>query len=92
MACGPLLNDIEKGEILAFFDSGLNRTEIARKIGPSRNVVANFLGVPDEYGIKNKTHSNSINLRPIAISDRGIISMAKTDLGNTLAVSRWLTK
>uniref|UniRef100_A0A1I7X3D8 HTH_Tnp_Tc3_1 domain-containing protein n=1 Tax=Heterorhabditis bacteriophora TaxID=37862 RepID=A0A1I7X3D8_HETBA len=47
-----LLTDIEKAEILAFSDVGLNRTEIARKIGRSRNVVANFLRAPDEYGIK----------------------------------------
>uniref|UniRef100_A0A1I7X8V1 ZZ-type domain-containing protein n=1 Tax=Heterorhabditis bacteriophora TaxID=37862 RepID=A0A1I7X8V1_HETBA len=52
VARGFLLNDIEKAEILAFSDVGLNRTEIARKIGRSRNVVANFLKAPDEYGIK----------------------------------------
>uniref|UniRef100_A0A1I7X3K3 HTH_Tnp_Tc3_1 domain-containing protein n=1 Tax=Heterorhabditis bacteriophora TaxID=37862 RepID=A0A1I7X3K3_HETBA len=52
VARGFLLNDIEKAEILAFSDVGLNRTEIARKIGRSRNVVANFLRAPDEYGIK----------------------------------------
>uniref|UniRef100_A0A1I7WSM4 HTH_Tnp_Tc3_1 domain-containing protein n=1 Tax=Heterorhabditis bacteriophora TaxID=37862 RepID=A0A1I7WSM4_HETBA len=52
MARGSLLNDIEKGEILAFSDAGLNRTDIARKIGHSRNTVANFMRAPGEYGIK----------------------------------------
>uniref|UniRef100_A0A1I7WR31 HTH_Tnp_Tc3_1 domain-containing protein n=1 Tax=Heterorhabditis bacteriophora TaxID=37862 RepID=A0A1I7WR31_HETBA len=35
MARGSLLNNIDKGEVLAFFDAGLNRTEISRKIGHS---------------------------------------------------------
>uniref|UniRef100_A0A1I7XC76 HTH_Tnp_Tc3_1 domain-containing protein n=1 Tax=Heterorhabditis bacteriophora TaxID=37862 RepID=A0A1I7XC76_HETBA len=39
MACGSLLDDIEKGKILPFPD-------IAREIGRSRNVVANFLRAP----------------------------------------------
>uniref|UniRef100_A0A1I7XJQ7 HTH_Tnp_Tc3_1 domain-containing protein n=1 Tax=Heterorhabditis bacteriophora TaxID=37862 RepID=A0A1I7XJQ7_HETBA len=52
MARGSLFNDIEKGPILTFFDAGLNRTEIAREIGRSRNVVTNFLRAPDKYGIK----------------------------------------
>uniref|UniRef100_A0A1I7W8N1 HTH_Tnp_Tc3_1 domain-containing protein n=1 Tax=Heterorhabditis bacteriophora TaxID=37862 RepID=A0A1I7W8N1_HETBA len=52
MARDSLLNDIEKGENLAFSDARLSRTEIARKIGCSGNVVANFLRVPGEYGIK----------------------------------------
>uniref|UniRef100_A0A1I7X482 HTH_Tnp_Tc3_1 domain-containing protein n=1 Tax=Heterorhabditis bacteriophora TaxID=37862 RepID=A0A1I7X482_HETBA len=52
MARGSLLNDIEKENILPFSDAGLNQTEIAREIGRSRNVVANFLIAPDEYGSK----------------------------------------
>uniref|UniRef100_A0A1I7WFU8 HTH_Tnp_Tc3_1 domain-containing protein n=1 Tax=Heterorhabditis bacteriophora TaxID=37862 RepID=A0A1I7WFU8_HETBA len=53
MARGSLLNDIDKGKISAFSDAELNRTEIARKIGCSGNVVANFLRVP-EWGKANK--------------------------------------
>uniref|UniRef100_A0A1I7XE08 HTH_Tnp_Tc3_1 domain-containing protein n=1 Tax=Heterorhabditis bacteriophora TaxID=37862 RepID=A0A1I7XE08_HETBA len=52
MARGSLFNNIEKGKILIFSDVGLNRTEIAREIRRYRNVVANFLTAPDEYGIK----------------------------------------
>uniref|UniRef100_A0A1I7XJZ2 HTH_Tnp_Tc3_1 domain-containing protein n=1 Tax=Heterorhabditis bacteriophora TaxID=37862 RepID=A0A1I7XJZ2_HETBA len=52
MARGSLLNDIAKGNILAFSDAGLNRTEITREIGRSRNVPVNFLRAPGEYGIK----------------------------------------
>uniref|UniRef100_A0A1I7XRE5 HTH_Tnp_Tc3_1 domain-containing protein n=1 Tax=Heterorhabditis bacteriophora TaxID=37862 RepID=A0A1I7XRE5_HETBA len=52
MARGSLLNDIEKGEILAFSDARLNLMKIARKIGRSRNVVANFLRASGEYGVK----------------------------------------
>uniref|UniRef100_A0A1I7WFP9 HTH_Tnp_Tc3_1 domain-containing protein n=1 Tax=Heterorhabditis bacteriophora TaxID=37862 RepID=A0A1I7WFP9_HETBA len=49
-----LPNDIKKGKILTFSDAGLNRTEIAREIGRSRNVVANFLRAPGKYGIKKR--------------------------------------
>uniref|UniRef100_A0A1I7WWM1 HTH_Tnp_Tc3_1 domain-containing protein n=1 Tax=Heterorhabditis bacteriophora TaxID=37862 RepID=A0A1I7WWM1_HETBA len=52
VARGYLFNDIEKGKILTFSDAGLNRTEIARKIGRSTSVVANFLRAPCEYEIK----------------------------------------
>uniref|UniRef100_A0A1I7XL84 HTH_Tnp_Tc3_1 domain-containing protein n=1 Tax=Heterorhabditis bacteriophora TaxID=37862 RepID=A0A1I7XL84_HETBA len=45
MACGSLLNNIEKGKILPCPD-------VAREIGRSRNVVGNFLRAPGEYGIK----------------------------------------
>uniref|UniRef100_A0A1I7XC92 HTH_Tnp_Tc3_1 domain-containing protein n=1 Tax=Heterorhabditis bacteriophora TaxID=37862 RepID=A0A1I7XC92_HETBA len=59
MACGSLLDDIEKGKILPFPDVGLNRTKIAREIGRSRNVVANFLIAPDEYGSKKSGRRSS---------------------------------
>uniref|UniRef100_A0A1I7XUM2 EGF-like domain-containing protein n=1 Tax=Heterorhabditis bacteriophora TaxID=37862 RepID=A0A1I7XUM2_HETBA len=38
--------------IVATGSESLNRTEIAREIGRSRKVVANFLRAPGEYGIK----------------------------------------
>uniref|UniRef100_A0A1I7X8B0 40S ribosomal protein S15 n=1 Tax=Heterorhabditis bacteriophora TaxID=37862 RepID=A0A1I7X8B0_HETBA len=41
MARGSLLNDIAKGKALAFSDAGL------------KDVLANFLKAPGEYGIKN---------------------------------------
>uniref|UniRef100_A0A1I7WFM6 HTH_Tnp_Tc3_1 domain-containing protein n=1 Tax=Heterorhabditis bacteriophora TaxID=37862 RepID=A0A1I7WFM6_HETBA len=46
VACGFLLNDIEKEKIRTFSDAGLNRKEIAKKIGRSTSVVANFLRAP----------------------------------------------
>uniref|UniRef100_A0A1I7XIV4 HTH_Tnp_Tc3_1 domain-containing protein n=1 Tax=Heterorhabditis bacteriophora TaxID=37862 RepID=A0A1I7XIV4_HETBA len=46
MTRGSLINDIEKEKILTFSDAGLKQTEIAREIGRSRNVVANFLRAP----------------------------------------------
>uniref|UniRef100_A0A1I7X4C3 HTH_Tnp_Tc3_1 domain-containing protein n=1 Tax=Heterorhabditis bacteriophora TaxID=37862 RepID=A0A1I7X4C3_HETBA len=64
MASGSLLNDIEKENILPFSDAGLNQTEIAREIGRSRNVVANFLIAPDEYGSK-KSGGRPTKLREV---------------------------
>uniref|UniRef100_A0A1I7WJ09 HTH_Tnp_Tc3_1 domain-containing protein n=1 Tax=Heterorhabditis bacteriophora TaxID=37862 RepID=A0A1I7WJ09_HETBA len=65
VARGYLFNDIEKTEILTFSDAELNRTEITRKIGRSRNTVANFLRAPGEYEIKKSGE------RPTKLGKRG---------------------
>ena len=50
MAKGKALSDFEKGQIQAFFDSGISKREIARRLGRSLCVVCNFLSKADAYG------------------------------------------
>lgn len=55
MARGKKLNNIEKGKILAFKDSGMGYREIARKLNRSLSVIQNFLKNLDNYGIKKSS-------------------------------------
>uniref|UniRef100_A0A1I7W9A2 HTH_Tnp_Tc3_1 domain-containing protein n=1 Tax=Heterorhabditis bacteriophora TaxID=37862 RepID=A0A1I7W9A2_HETBA len=68
IAHGSLLNYIEKREILGFSDAELNRTEIAREIGRSRKVFANFLRTPGGYGIKKSGE----HLLPDCVENKGL--------------------
>jgi transposase len=47
------LSEMEKGQIMAFEDAGLNISEISKKIGRSRNVIMNFIQNKDPYGTKS---------------------------------------
>lgn len=49
------LSDFEKGQILAFYDTGIALRDIGRKINRSHNVVRNFITMKDEYGTKEKS-------------------------------------
>jgi len=43
------LTDVEKGQIIAYKNSGININQISSKIGRSRCAVANFLKNPGNY-------------------------------------------
>ena len=47
-----LLSENEKGQIIAYHETGMLNRAIARKISRSPRVVNNFLKNPDAYGTK----------------------------------------
>lgn len=55
MPRGLRLSDEEKGMIIAYKDSGMSFSEISRKIGRTRCVIANFLRSPENYGKARRT-------------------------------------
>ena len=50
MPKGPVLSDLEKGQILSFFSVGASFRLIARKVNRSVSVVRHFLKDPEGYG------------------------------------------
>jgi transposase len=85
---------MEKGQIMAFEDAGLNISEISKKIGRSRNVIMNFIQNKGTYGTKTSPG------RPAKLSPRdksGILqdasnsskSCSKIAADQNLEVSRW---
>ena len=48
-----LLSENEKGQIIAYYETGMLNRAIARKISRSPRVVNNFLKNSDAYGTKN---------------------------------------
>jgi transposase len=59
MPAGQYLTDIEKGQIIGYYNSGKSQREIGRLIGRSQTVVKNFLRKKENYGIKKPTKGNS---------------------------------
>ena len=53
MPRGKPLSEIEKGQILAYHETGMSNRGIAERISRSHDVVNNFLKNPDVYG-KNR--------------------------------------
>lgn len=58
------LNDDEKGQIRAYHESGLSNREIGRRLGRSKDVVAQYLSNPNAYGTRKSTG------RPQVLNDR----------------------
>lgn len=89
-----MLNEFEKGQILAYHAEGRSFREISRIINRSVSVVSNYLKNPSEYG-KNKRSGRPSKLslrdtrRIIKRSSNSSIScnQLKEELG--LSVSRW---
>lgn len=73
MGRGKVLNEKEKGHILAYKDSGMSHREIGRRMGRSCNVVNQFIKNGDEYGV-NKSPGRPPKLTPR--NKRAIIAKA----------------
>ena len=54
------LSDIEKGQIIAYHDSGMSNRAIAKKLGRSHNVINCFIKNPDRYGTKKRSGRPSV--------------------------------
>jgi transposase len=55
MGRGTLLDEYERGQILAFETAGWNANAIAKEIGRSHHVVATFLANKEGYGTRKST-------------------------------------
>ena len=55
MPKGTHLSEIEKGQIIAYHDSGLSKSKIANKLNRSFKVVDNFIKLRDNYGGKPRS-------------------------------------
>jgi len=79
MPRGVNLNDIEKGQILAYKDSGKSGNYIAKKLNRSRCLIQNFLNNPNKYGEKKRQG------RPRLLSKRQERSVHKYSSNSTLS-------
>lgn len=82
---GKRLNDIEKGKILGFFESGVALREIARRMERSDTVVRNFLNDQENYG-KNKHPGPKSKLKER--DKRRIIKLASNSMLSCSQITR----
>lgn len=55
MPRGRHFSEFERGQILAYYEQGLNFTKIGEKLGRHRTAIAKFLKNPTAYGTKNRS-------------------------------------
>ena len=80
MGKGKALNEIEKGKILAYSESGLSLREFGRKLGRTHEVVRRFLKNPAEYGKKKSTGRTA----------RRIVNCASNSTNSCMQIKRTL--
>ncbi|KAI5176534.1 hypothetical protein NEFER02_2249 [Nematocida sp. LUAm2] len=81
MSKGCQLSDVEKGQILAYFDTGLKKSEIARRLNRSRKVINNFLEKKENYGMSPRKG------RPCSLSSRQKKAIAKYARGKSVTAN-----
>ena len=87
MGKGKALNEIEKGKILAYSESGLSLREIGRKLGRTHEVVRRFLKNPAEYGKKKSTGRKKLVSERTA---RRIVNCASNSTNSCMQIKRTL--